>query len=153
MLVVSQNKIDYKTKINKIENEITTDHDHDKYVTTQEFNKLTSENFSARLAQANLANKFDIANFVKKKNFFFDDKLKKLNKNVTSTNTKHVLVENELNEQSGKVNAISTKGLTKDLINKLSFLTGAKYFSSGIFQNYLVFIPAKKYIKDFSGTT
>ena len=89
---------------------------------------------------------------LKKKNFF-DDKLKKLNKNVTSTNTKHVLVENELNEQSGKVNAISTKGLTKDLINKLSFLTGAKYFSSGIFQNYLVFIPAKKYIKDFSGTT
>ena len=30
---------------------------------------------------------------------------------------------------------------------------GAKYFSSGIFQNYLVNIPAKKYIKYFSGTT
>ena len=28
-----------------------------------------------------------------------------------------------------------------------------KYFSSGIFQNYLVFIPDKKYIKYFSGTT
>ena len=28
-----------------------TDHDLDKYVTTQEFNKLTSANFAARLAQ------------------------------------------------------------------------------------------------------
>ena len=32
-------------------------------------------------------------------------------------------------------------------------LNGAKYFSSGIFQNYLVHISAKKYIKYFSGTT
>ena len=38
-------------KINEIENKIT-DHDHGKYVTTQEFNKLTSENFAVRLAQA-----------------------------------------------------------------------------------------------------
>ena len=38
---------------------------------------------------------------------------------------------------------MSTKGLTKDLINKLSILNGTKYFPSGIFQNYLVFIPAK----------
>ena len=54
-----------------------------------------------------------------------------------------MLVENELNELSGKVKAISTKGLTKDLINKFSILNGAKYFSSGIFKCYLVFIPAK----------
>ena len=39
------------------------------------------------------------------------------------------------------------------MINKFSILNGAKYFSSGIFQNYLVFTPAKKYIKSFSGTT
>ena len=32
-------------------------------------------------------------------------------------------------------------------------VNGAKYFSSGIFQNYSVFIPAKKYTKYFSGTT
>ena len=31
----------------------------------------------------------------------------------------------------------------KDLINKFSILNGAKYFSLGIFQNYLVFIPGK----------
>ena len=35
-------KTDYKTKIGKIEDKITTDHDHDKYITTQECNKLTS---------------------------------------------------------------------------------------------------------------
>ena len=39
------------------------------------------------------------------------------------------------------------------MINKIDILNGAKYFSVGIFQNYLVFIPAKKYIKYFSGTT
>ena len=49
--------------------------------------------------------------------------------------------------------AISRKGLTKELINKFSILNGAKHFSSGIFQNYLVFIPAKKQMKCFSGTT
>ena len=60
---------DYNTKISEIENKITTDHDHDKYGTTQEFNKLTSENFTARVAQTNLASKSDIANFIKKTDF------------------------------------------------------------------------------------
>ena len=50
---------------------------------------------AARLAQENLASKSDIANFVKKTDFH--NKLKKLNKNVTSNKTKYVLVENELN--------------------------------------------------------
>ena len=39
------------------------------------------------------------------------------------------------------------------MINKFSIFNGAKYFSSGIFRNYLEFIPAKKYTKYFSGTT
>ena len=39
------------------------------------------------------------------------------------------------------------------MINKLSILNGAKKVFSGIFQNYLVFIPAKNHIKCFSGTT
>ena len=39
------------------------------------------------------------------------------------------------------------------MINRFSIHSGSKYFSSGIFQNYLVFIPAKKYIKYLSGTT
>ena len=52
-----------------------------------------------------------------------------------------------------KVKAVSTKGLTKDLINRYNILNWAKYFSSKIFQNYLVFIPDKKYIRYFNGTT
>ena len=50
---------------------------------------------AARLVQPSLTSKNDIANFVKKINF--DDKLKHLNKNVTSNKTKYVLVKNELN--------------------------------------------------------
>ena len=58
-------KTDYNTKISETENKIATDHDHDKYIIAQGFNKLTSENFTARLSQANLASTSDIANFVK----------------------------------------------------------------------------------------
>ena len=50
-------------------------------MTTQEFNKLTSENFAARLAQTNLASKTgipDITDFVKKADF--DNKLRSFNK-------------------------------------------------------------------------
>ena len=53
-------------KIGEIENKIN-DHDQsNKYVTTQEFNKLTSETFDARLAQAKLTTKGDVTDFVKK---------------------------------------------------------------------------------------
>ena len=122
---------DYNTKTSEIENKITTDHNHDKYITTPEFPKLPSENGIAILAQANLASKSDMTNSVKK----------------TDSN------KNELNGLSKKANAISTKGLTKDLINKFGIVNGAKYFSLSIFQNYLVVIPAKKYIKYFRGIT
>ena len=37
-------KADYNTEIAKIKMKIL-DHDHSKYITTQEFNKLTAENF------------------------------------------------------------------------------------------------------------
>ena len=42
------------------------DHNHYKYITTQECNKLTSQKFDAKLKQANLARKNDIANLVNK---------------------------------------------------------------------------------------
>ena len=58
-------KTDYNTKIIEIEKKISN-HGLDKYIATPEFNNLTAENFAARLAQANLARKSDIANFVKK---------------------------------------------------------------------------------------
>ena len=55
---------------------------------------MTLENFIARLKQENLAGKNDIANFVNKTGF--NDKLKNLNKKITSNRTKNVIVENEL---------------------------------------------------------
>ena len=39
------------------------------------------------------------------------------------------------------------------MINSFSILNGEKYLFSGIFQNYSLFMPAKKYIKYFSGIT
>ena len=38
MQVIESKKTGYNTKISDIENNITTGHDHDKYITTQEFN-------------------------------------------------------------------------------------------------------------------
>ena len=40
MLVTESNKTDCNPKISEIKKKITTDHDHDKYITTQKFNKL-----------------------------------------------------------------------------------------------------------------
>ena len=59
-------KTDHNPKISEIENKITTDHDHDKYITSQEYNKLTSENITERLKQAKLVSKSETANFLKK---------------------------------------------------------------------------------------
>ena len=49
-------KANYDTKISEIKRALT-DHNHDKYITTPELNKLTAQNFAARLAQANLVTK------------------------------------------------------------------------------------------------
>ena len=90
MLGIQLKNTEYDTKIIEIEKKIT-DHDHDKYITTPEFNTLTAENFAARLKQANLASKNDIANFLNKKDF--DNKLLSFNKRINSNETKHVFVE------------------------------------------------------------
>ena len=84
MLVIQSKKTDYNTKISQIENKVTADHDNDKYIVVQEFIQLTSENFTARLKQANLASKNDIANFVKKTDF--DNKLKTVTSNKNELN-------------------------------------------------------------------
>ena len=77
-------KTDYNTKVSEIEKKLT-DQNHDKYITTPEFNKLTAKNFATRLKQANLLTKTD-----------FNDKLKILDQKINSNKTKHLLVENEL---------------------------------------------------------
>ena len=73
----------------------------------ENLNKLTWENFTARLKEANLAIKNYISDFVKETDF--DDKLKNLNKKVASNKTKYVLVEIELNEQK-KLKQYQQKG-------------------------------------------
>ena len=52
-------KTDYNTKITEIENKLNN-HNHDKYITTPEFNTLAADFFNARLTQAKLVakNKF-----------------------------------------------------------------------------------------------
>ena len=44
---IQSKKLTITQKINEIEKQIL-DHDHDKYITTPEFNKLAAENFAAR---------------------------------------------------------------------------------------------------------
>ena len=46
-------KTDYNTKITEIENKLNN-HNHDKYITTPEFNTLAAHVFNARLPQENL---------------------------------------------------------------------------------------------------
>ena len=74
---------DYNTKKSEIERNIN-DNAHDKFITTPEFNRLTAEKFTSRLARVNLAIKSDIANFVKKTDF--DEKLKNVTSNKIELN-------------------------------------------------------------------
>ena len=77
-------KTNYDTKISQLEKTLT-DHNHDKNITTPEFNTLAASVFNARLTHANLTAKTD-----------FDAKLSSLTRKITSNKSKHLLAENEL---------------------------------------------------------
>ena len=111
-------KTDYNTKITEIEKKLT-DHNHDKYIATPEFNSLAADVFNARLAQANLITKTD-----------FDAKLSSLNSKITANKSKHFLVENE-----------SKKLETFDSI----YFRGKSHFGEDGTQDYLVFQPIQRY--------
>ena len=113
-------KTDYNTKITNIENKVNN-HDHDKYINTSEFNKLTADVFNARIAQANLITKTD-----------FDAKLSSLNRKITKNKSKHLLAENELN----KLKTFDS-----------SYFRGKNYFDEDGTQNYYIFQPISKYLK------
>ena len=68
------------------------------------------------LKQPNLACENDIASFIK--NTDFDNKL-----DIVAS------YKNELDELSKRVKEVSSKKLTKDLINKFIILNGAKHLS------------------------
>ena len=109
-----------KFLVNKMENKLN-DHNHDKYIDTSGFNKLAVDVFNARIAQANLMKKTD-----------FDAKLSSLNRKITKNKTKHLLVENELN---------NLKTFDSSYFNEKS------HFKEDGSQNYLMFQPMYKYLK------
>ena len=118
-------KTDYDTKISELEKKLT-DHNHDKYITTPEFNTLAADVFNARLAQANLITKTD-----------FDAKLSSLNRKITANKSKNLLVENELK----KLKTFDS-----------SYFIGKSHFEEDGTQNYLVFQPINRYFKVIANT-
>ena len=116
-------KTQNNTKITETEKKLT-DHNHDKYITTLEFNTLAADVFNARLAKANLIKKSD-----------FDAKLSSLDRKITSNISKHLLIENELKKLK-KFDSI--------------YFRGKSHFEDGT-QNYLVFQPIKRYFKVIAG--
>ena len=71
-------------KVTEIENKLNN-HNHDKYITTTEFNTLAVDVFNARLSQANLVTKT-----------IFDNTVSSLNSKIVENKTKNESTENEL---------------------------------------------------------
>ena len=114
-------KTEYNTKISEIENKVNN-HNHDKYITTPEFNTLAADVFKARLAaQTDLIRKPE-----------FDFKFKEISDRVIKNKTKHLLVENKLKKLQ-KFDA--------------AYFRGKSHFEEDDTQNYLVFQPMYKYFK------
>ena len=76
-------KTDDNIKITDIKNKLNN-HNHDKYIDTSEFNKLTTDVFNVRLAQANLITKTD-----------FNAKLSSRNRKITQNKSKQLLAEED----------------------------------------------------------
>ena len=117
-------KTDYNTKISKIEKNVSV-HNHDRYITTQEFNNLAAGVFTTRSAQANIVIKTN-----------FDAKLQDISKRIASNKSKHLLVENE-----------PKKLKTFDL----SYFRGKSHFEEDDTQNYLAFQSIYRYVKRIAG--
>ena len=102
-------KTDYNTKISEIENKVNN-HNHDKYITTPEFNNLAADVFKARLAaQTDLIRKPD-----------FDSRLKEISDRVTKNKTKQFLVENELkNYKNLMLLILEVKVILKKVVHKI----------------------------------
>ena len=133
LLVIKSKKTDCNTKLSEIAKKIFY-HNHDKYITTLEFDQFTAEIFALRLKRTNLVGKSDIANLVNKT--YFDETLKNLNKKITSNKTKNVLVENEFKKLQTFNSSLSI---------------GQSYFSNDGAELYLKFQPIYKTIITFPG--
>ena len=110
---------DYDTKVTEIKKKLTN-HNHDKYITTPEFNTLAADVFNARLARANLVAKTN-----------FDNTVSSLGSKIAANETKNESIENELKKLK-----------TFDA----SYFIGKTHFEDGA-QNYLVFQPINRYFQ------
>ena len=63
MLIIQSKKLTIAQTFVEFKNKITANHDHVKYITTQEFDKLILEHCTSRLKQENLS-KSDIAKVI-----------------------------------------------------------------------------------------
>ena len=72
-------KTDYDTKVTEIDNKFNN-HNHDKYITTPEFNTLAADVFNANLV----------------KETDFDNTISSLDSKIAANKTKNVSIENEL---------------------------------------------------------
>ena len=118
-------KTDYGTKITEIEKKLT-DHKHDEYVDSSEFNTLATNVFNTRIAQANLITKTD-----------FDAKLSSLNRKSTRNISDQLLAQNKLN----KLKTFDS-----------SHFIEKNHFEKDGAQNYLVFQPMHRYLTIISDT-
>ena len=84
MLVIQLKKTDYNTKVTEIETKINNN-DHDKYITTPEFNTLAVVVFNASLSRVNLVVKAN-----------FDNTVSSLNSKIAENKTKNGSIENKL---------------------------------------------------------
>ena len=116
--------MDYNTKITEIEKKLT--HNHDKYITTPEFNTLAASVFNARLAQANLVTKTD-----------FDNSVSCLDSKIDTNKTKNESIENKFK----KLKTFDS-----------SYFRGKSHFEEDGTQNYLVFQPINRYFKVMANT-
>ena len=96
----------------KLQNKFN-DHNHDKYITTPEFNALAADVFNARLAQANLVAKTDFGNTISS-----------LGRKIAKNKTKTKSIENEFKKLK---------------IFDSSYFIGKNFFDEDGAQNYLVF--------------
>ena len=113
-------KTDYDTKTTKIDNKFNN-HNHDKYITTPEFNTLAADAFDPRLSQANLVTKTNFVNTVSS-----------LDSKTSENKTKKKSIGNELK----RLQAFD-----------LGYFIGKSRFEEGGVQNYLVFQLMRRYFK------
>ena len=116
------NKANYDIKISELEKKLT-DHNHDKYITTPEFNTLAADAFNTRSAKTNLIKKAD-----------FNTRMSSIENKIAENKSKNVSIEDKLKKKLGE--------------NFILLLLGNISLHGGDgSQAYLIFQPMYMYFK------